>query len=627
MNIEKNNIIKEKAFYYFIFLYFLFATTVNMFSQKVYLEKDGIVMMEAENTPSPLDLWVTSTTFSSFSGNGHIEFSGGAVNGAGSPMSPIVYKFKINEAGDYTLNIRGRSRLLADEPNDWANDAWFKVEGDYTVATNGPPDISWMNTDTKIFVGRGGNGDWGWGTNYDRNHVQPKAIFNFKAGETYTLTMSGRSKRFNVDRILLSKTSIANHIARAITTESEWMDDGGIVERYKYDGINHFSDITSGAVNYYKDAARSALAINASVVANRDKFAKATTTFTGKDGTYNVTLTTLAEFDGECNYRFLVNGIVVGTYTNSAVDKANDYQQQNVIFEAINIKKDDVIAVESNTHTNGLIPERTGTAWARGRWKSVAMTPTIYQGRIAVVADGNYRDSDDIAGTPISLAILKALDLENRLVHYSHSCDLVPGANDPGGAFREAEMQISCDGTASRFGGFDHITFFNCQSQKAATIADLKDKINDSSETNPLWIIEAGEPDIIWEAVNMAEASKREFIFMITHHPANNRGDTYDLSDVMALGIPSTNLKSIPDQNTLLKKPLSDWHWARDHTNSRINWLWDRGFLAQTTAMNYPAIVGKFDCSDAGMIYYWATIKSGGDVSCDVPKLKKLFLE
>lgn len=584
-------------------------------------------MMEAENTTSPLDLWITSTTFSAFSGTGHLEFSGGVVTGSGSPLSPLVYKFKINEAGDYALNVRGRSRLLADEPQDWGNDAWFKVQGDYTVGTNGPPDISWMNTDTKIFVGRGGNGDWGWGTNYDRNHLQPKVTFNFKAGEIYTLTMSGRSQRFNVDRILLAKTSIPTYQARAVTVESQWFDDGGIAERYIYDAINHFTNINAGEVNYYKDAVRSALAIDASVVIDRDKFAKATTAFNGKNDTYNVTLTTLAEFDGECSYRFLVNDVVVGTFTNTAVNQENDYQEQEVIFEGVKIHKDDIIAVESNSHTNGIIPEGTGTAWARGRWKSVAMAPTVYQGRIAVVADGNYRDSDDIAGTPISLAILKALGLEDQLVHYSHSCDLVPGVNDPGGDFREAEMQTSCDGTAARFGGFDHIIFFNCQSQKAAAIADLKDKINDSSKTNPLWIIEAGEPDIIWEAVNAADASKREFIFVVTHHPANDVGDTYDLSDVMSLGIPTTNLKSIPDQNILLKKPLSDWYWARDHTDSRINWLWDRGFVAQTTAMNYPAIVGNFDCSDAGMIYYWATIKSGGDFSCDVPKLKELFLE
>ena len=627
MNFSKNRVAKEKAFYHFMLLYFLFCTTLNMFSQKVYKEKDGIIMMEAENTFSPLDLWVHSSYYTGYSSNGHIEFTGGVVTGAGAPLSPLVYKFKVTNSGDYALNIRGRSRLLQDEQPDWGNDAWFKVTGDYDVGANGPPTISWMNTFTKIFVGRGGNGNWGWGTNYDKNHTQPKAIFKFKAGEIYTLTMAGRSKRFNVDRILLAKTNIPAFQARAITQESEWFDDGVVIARYSYDAIHHFATINAGEVAYYKDEVRDALAIDASVLADRDKFAKATTVFTGKDGVYNILLKTLAEFDGECTYKVLINDNLVGTYKNLRVDESNDYKEQQIVFEGIEIKENDLVSVRSNSQTNGLIPEGTGTAWARGRWTNITMIPTTYQGRVAVVADGNYRDSDDIAGTPVSLAILSALGLEEKLVHYSHSCDLIPGTNDPGGAFREEEMQISCDGTAAKFGGFDHLTFFNCQSQKVAAITDLKNQINASSLTNPLWIIEAGEPDIIWEAVNAAEQDKRKFIYMVTHHPANDRGDTYNLSDVMALGIPSANLKSIPDQNALLKKPLSDWYWARDHSDSRINWLWDRGFLAQTSTMNYPAIVGKFDCSDAGMLYYWATIKSGGDFSCNVPKLKQLFLE
>ncbi|MGB5419374.1 MAG: hypothetical protein WBN21_11150, partial [Algibacter sp.] len=47
------------------------------------------------------------------------------------------------------------------------------------------------------------------------------------------------------------------------------------------------------------------------------------------------------------------------------------------------------------------------------------------KGRIAIVADGNSPDPDDLGGTAISLALLRAAGLEDRLVHYSHSCDLV----------------------------------------------------------------------------------------------------------------------------------------------------------------------------------------------------------
>lgn len=46
-------------------------------------------------------------------------------------------------------------------------------------------------------------------------------------------------------------------------------------------------------------------------------------------------------------------------------------------------------------------------------------------GKIAIIADGNSPDPDDLGGTAVTLALLRAAGLEKRLVHYSHSCDLV----------------------------------------------------------------------------------------------------------------------------------------------------------------------------------------------------------
>ena len=54
---------------------------------------------------------------------------------------------------------------------------------------------------------------------------------------------------------------------------------------------------------------------------------------------------------------------------------------------------------------------------------STKINPPI--GRIAIVADGNSPDPDDLGGTAISIALLRATGLEKKLVHYSHSCDLV----------------------------------------------------------------------------------------------------------------------------------------------------------------------------------------------------------
>lgn len=377
-NIVQLNISKTRnSFLKSIFVLIVFLQSQFVISQKLYQEKEGLVLMEAENTLSTLDLWNKETSFEGFSGKGYIEFTANQPDGKGNFRSPLMYKFTITTPGDYALLIRSRSRLIPDERNDLANDGWVRVEGDYAVGAGGPPDMSWLNKDTKIFVSKGGDGKWGWATKLDINHVQPAAIYNFKAGQTYTLYLSGRSLRFNVDRILFVKTTNDVAAAKNATTESDSCDNGELIERYIYEAIHHFPTFNMGTVPYYKDDARKALAINAAKTEDRNKFAQATTTFSGNSGIYDVKLITLAETDGECTYKVLVNKKVIGTFQNPRVEKENDYQLQYTTFSKIALHKGDTICVESNTHSNGLIPEKGGFAWARGRWKSLTCTASI----------------------------------------------------------------------------------------------------------------------------------------------------------------------------------------------------------------------------------------------------------
>lgn len=139
---------------------------------------------------------------------------------------------------------------------------------------------------------------------------------------------------------------------------------------------------------------------------------------------------------------------------------------------------------------------------------SVISSPTINPpaGRIAIVADGNSPDPDDLGGTAVSIALLRAGGLADRLVHYSHSCDLVrvPRILEKAEKERHALMQSSCDVTARRWGGFDSLTFYDAKWRKEETIKDLTDAINASTASDPLWIVEAGEPDIIGYALDAA---------------------------------------------------------------------------------------------------------------------------
>lgn len=248
-------------------------------------------------------------------------------------------------------------------------------------------------------------------------------------------------------------------------------------------------------------------------------------------------------------------------------------------------------------------------------------------GRIAIIADGNSPDPDDLGATAVSLALLRATGLAERLVHYSHSCDLIRTTRMIERAERErhALMQSSCDVTARRWGGFESLTFYDAKWQMEATIKDLSNAINASTADDPLWIIEAGEPDIIGFALAAASKEKRKYVKVITHHPANDdAGDFYEWQQILDFGVEEVR---VPDQNIKLKVDLAEWDWARDHSDSRIQQVWLQGKIAEVdNIVRFQK--GKWDCSDAGMILYWITgATNGGLEQGTVADIKTLLLD
>ncbi|MEQ8683312.1 MAG: DUF1593 domain-containing protein, partial [Cyclobacteriaceae bacterium] len=123
-----------------------------------------------------------------------------------------------------------------------------------------------------------------------------------------------------------------------------------------------------------------ALAINAAEESNRGKEAAAQHTFTGEKGNYMVTLYSMMETDGECEYTVSVNGKVVLKAKNptTKTDYAIHVTQAK---SSVNLQPGDVIQVTSNALTNGLIPEGNTTAYARGRWTELVFAKTSNDGQ------------------------------------------------------------------------------------------------------------------------------------------------------------------------------------------------------------------------------------------------------
>ncbi|MDF7824818.1 DUF5060 domain-containing protein [Pontiellaceae bacterium B12227] len=195
----------------------IFVGASSGMSEKIYNESGGLVVMEAENTESAYDGWDFHASgaagYPAGAVGGHLEFMRYGPEGWGTPASPLVYKFRINKGGRYTLKFRAHKRLEGNK-GDKNNDAFIRMEGDYLPGNPDAP-LKALQTDMKLF---GGAADaWGVARMLDvsykklglgKGHKKKPAVYDFKAGEIYTFIISGRSVRYNLDRMVFSHEDV-----------------------------------------------------------------------------------------------------------------------------------------------------------------------------------------------------------------------------------------------------------------------------------------------------------------------------------------------------------------------------------------------------------------------------------
>ncbi len=139
------------------------------------------------------------------------------------------------------------------------------------------------------------------------------------------------------------------------------------------EAIRHFQVVTGdGFVPAYKDEGHDALAVNPDDY--KDKFSAAEAKFTGKSGTYKVTLTTMAETDGESTYKLFIDGRLVGRFTNPRTSE--DYKPTLKTWKKVRVDKGAMIRVEFNTATNSKARQGNRKAYARGRWTALTFVPS-----------------------------------------------------------------------------------------------------------------------------------------------------------------------------------------------------------------------------------------------------------
>lgn len=178
------------------------------------------VVFEPEVTTSPLGFWKirkkgdvayyasSDKNAADAINDSYLEFTGNNLN-SGPPKSPLSYTFKAPKTGKFRIIMRMLQPLKKIslnseqyEPEDKRNDLWIKLEGDFTTACSYPTMVLKKN---KKFWGRGVRK---WGSlikledHINGAKVQQKVVYNFKEGENYKLTISGRAQGCSIDYIL-----------------------------------------------------------------------------------------------------------------------------------------------------------------------------------------------------------------------------------------------------------------------------------------------------------------------------------------------------------------------------------------------------------------------------------------
>jgi len=168
----------------------------------IFAEEDGILVIEAEATASEPGDWELRTDIPGYGGDGHLHFTGNREM-SGRARSPLRYHFTIATPGTYRLVIRASRNAPEGTPGDQANDCYVRVDGDY--ASGGGAPLAILKDDTKLFGAK--EDSWKrWAQRLDRKHEKYDALYEFAEGGRYILTVHGRSRSFNMDRIVFFHT-------------------------------------------------------------------------------------------------------------------------------------------------------------------------------------------------------------------------------------------------------------------------------------------------------------------------------------------------------------------------------------------------------------------------------------
>lgn len=374
-----------------LLLSFLAAVAPACIYAQGYQEVDGLISIEAEDyasqTKADIRRWMRfdSTTPAHSYADADVTHVAGASGGAYLEILPDT-RTNHDEKLIHDVNFQpepGKMCILT-YPVYVTQTGRYYIWG--RAFSTGPEDNGlhvgldgkWPESGQRLQFCQGKH-QWTWSSQQRRpeNHCgTPFTLWiDIEEPGQHTLMISMREDGFELDKLVLSMDE--GFTPEGMGPDATRYVPAELPERSQFKEISHYKYLwkveetfkadEDGDVPYYVHKGKNAYAINAAKVPYRKGFASASAVYTKKKpGTFDLVLVTLAEIDGESEYRVRLNGKVIGKFQNPETEE--DYSEAYFKIKDVTLNENDVISVESNAHTNGKIPEGDGTAFSRGRW-------------------------------------------------------------------------------------------------------------------------------------------------------------------------------------------------------------------------------------------------------------------
>ena len=206
----------------------------------VYIEKDGVLIIESENGNFSNTDWTLTTDIAEFSGDGYLVWNG--ENSLGEPGNgTLTYKVRITKTGTY--RFIWRSYITIGSNGSEHNDSWLRIPdakhfygrknngnivypkgttldpipesaGQQNTTPNGSGKDGWF----KIYMNMANK--WHWQSSTSDNDAHNIFVVFDTPGD-YTIEVSGRSEGHGIDKFVLFTEDITQNDATGNDTKSE----------------------------------------------------------------------------------------------------------------------------------------------------------------------------------------------------------------------------------------------------------------------------------------------------------------------------------------------------------------------------------------------------------------------